>query len=236
MIRETSPIQSSSHNSHIPFSYMRTSLFLLTFIFLLIFLTGVPLLCIFLILKPQMPVFSLQTVHVESYKLNVSSQNLLVSSVFSLNVTAENPNKVALSYEPSRFHVLSQGLVVGLIRIPQFHQPPLSKNVSVQTRVLFERVNVSEIMSASSRKYEDGSSSKAVFDFRILGDVRAQVRIFHLTLPQIKVALDCDLSVSESKFSAGNEVYSMRWSHNQMISFPLNSKTVSKKCSLAILM
>ncbi|KAL0354432.1 UNVERIFIED_CONTAM: GDSL esterase/lipase 5 [Sesamum radiatum] len=177
-----------------------------------------------------MPVFSLQTVHVESYKLNVTSQNLLVSSVFSLNMTADNPNKVALSYEPSRFHVLSQGLVVGLIRIPQFHQPPLSKNVSVQTRVLFERVNVSEIMSGSS------SSSKGVFGIRILGDVRAQVRIFHLTLPKIKVALDCDLSVSESKFSVSNEAHSMRWSHDQMmISVPLSSKTVSKKCSLAIL-
>ncbi|KAL0415005.1 UNVERIFIED_CONTAM: GDSL esterase/lipase 5 [Sesamum latifolium] len=55
-----------------------------------------------------------------------------------------------------------------------------------------------------------------VFDIRILGDVRAQVRIFHLTLPKIKVALDCDLSVSESKFSVSNEVHSMRWSHNQM--------------------
>ncbi|KAK4427439.1 GDSL esterase/lipase 5 [Sesamum alatum] len=164
-----------------------------------------------------MPVFSLQTVHVDSYKLNVTSQNLLVSSVFSLNVTAENPNKaVALSFDPCRFHVLSQGLVVGLIRIPEFHQPPLSKNVSVQTRVLFERVN-------------------GVFGIRILGDVRAQVRIFHITLPKIKVALDCDLSVSESKISVSHEVYSMRWSHKQMISVPLNSQTVSKKCSLAIL-
>lgn len=179
---------SSCQDLNIPFSYTKTLLFFSLFIFLIIFIVGVPLLCIFLILKPKMPGFSLETLNVESYKLDMSSQNLVVSSVFSLNLKADNPNKVGLSFEPSRFYVLSQGLVVGLIRIPQFHQPPLSKNVSVQTRVLFERVNVSEIMDTNSRKYE---SSKGAFDdIRILGDVGAQVRIFNITLPKIKVKLE----------------------------------------------
>ncbi|KAI3455667.1 hypothetical protein Pfo_012330 [Paulownia fortunei] len=211
---------------------MKTCLFLLFFIFFVIFFFGVPLLCVLLILKPQMPDFSLQTVNVESYKLDLSSQNLVVSSVFSLNLRAENPNKIGLSYDPSRFHVLSQGLVVGLIRIPQFHQPPLSKNVSIQTLVLFESVNISDIMYKNSRKDD---SSKGVFDIRILGDVRAEVRIFHITLPKVKIALDCDINVSQSKFSVSNEVHSIRWNHNPLISLPLNSQTVSKKCSLAIL-
>lgn len=184
MIKETSSNQLSCQNLDIPFSFMKTCLFLLLFIFLISFFVGVPLLCIVLILKPQMPDFSLQTVNVESYKLDLSSQNLVVSSVFSLNLRAENPNKIGLSFDPSKFHVLSQGLVVGLIRIPQFHQPPLSKNVSIQTRVLFECVDISEIMYRNSRKDD---SSKGVFDIRILGDVRAQLQIFHITLPKIKV-------------------------------------------------
>lgn len=177
MIKQTSP---SCQNLQTPFSIKKTCLFLILFVFLVIFFLGVPLLCIILILKPQMPGFSLQTVNVESYKLDLSSQNLIVSSVFSLNLRAENPNKVGLSFGPSRLHVLSQGLVVGLIRIPQFHQPPLSKNVSVETRVLVDRVNISDIMYRDSMK--DGGS-----DVRILGDIGAKVRIFNITLPKIKV-------------------------------------------------
>ncbi|PIN09549.1 hypothetical protein CDL12_17870 [Handroanthus impetiginosus] len=213
-------------------TFMKTCLFLLLFISMIIFLFGIPLLCIILILKPQMPDFSLQTVHIQSYKLNITSQNLIVSSIFSLNLIAKNPNKVGLSYDSSRFHVLSQGLVVGLIRIPQFHQPPLSNNVSIQTRALFECVNLSEMMYRNSRK-ED--SSKGVFGIRILGDVGAQVRIFNITLPKIKIALDCDINVNQSKLSVSNQVSNMRWSGNHMISLPLNSQTVSKKCSIAIL-
>ncbi|XP_042052542.1 NDR1/HIN1-like protein 6 isoform X2 [Salvia splendens] len=233
--------QTSSHHSstcqdlNIPFSFNKAILFFLLFIFSIVLIVGVPLLCIFFILKPKMPDFSLQRVDVEFYKLDLSSQNLVVSSVFSLNLKADNPNKIGLSFKASRFYVLSQGLVVGLIRIPQFHQPPLSKNVSVQTRVLFESVNVSEIMDRNSRKYQ--SSNGASDDIRILGDVAAQVRIFNILLPKIKVALDCGINVSQSKVSISNiEVYSMRWIPNQLFSLPLNSHAVSKKCSLAILM
>ncbi|XP_057772990.1 NDR1/HIN1-like protein 6 isoform X2 [Salvia miltiorrhiza] len=204
MRKETSSHHSPCQDLNIPFSFKKTLLFFLLFIFLVIFIVGVPLLCMFFVLKPKMPDFSLQNLDVESYKLDLSSQNLVVSSVFALNLKADNPNKVGLSFEASRFYVLSQGLVVGLIRIPQFHQPPLSKNVSVQTRVLFECVNVSEIMDRNSRKYQ--SSKGASDDIRILGDVSAQVRIFNIVLPKIKFSL------------------------------PLNSQTVSKKCSLAILM
>ncbi|KAG8380209.1 hypothetical protein BUALT_Bualt07G0169600 [Buddleja alternifolia] len=218
----------------IPFSFTKTFLFLLIFIFSIIIVLGIPLLCIFLILKPQTPEFSLQTVHVESYKLDITSQNLVVSSVLSLNLRANNPNKIGLSYDYSRFHVLSQGLVVGLIRIPQFHQPPLSKNVSIQTRVSFERVNVSEIIMQKNSRKDDSSSGDS--DMRILGDIRAQVRIFNIILPKIKVALDCDIFVSQSHFSLSKEVYNMGRIQNHKISLPLNSQTVSKKCSLAILM
>lgn len=174
----------SCHNLNFSFSFMKICFFLLVFVSLIIFFIGVPLLCLILILKPKMPIFSLETVNVESYKLDISSQNLVVSSVSSLNLRADNPNKVGLSFDSSRFHVLSQGLVVGLIRLPQFHQPPLSKNVSVNTRVLFDCVNITEIMYSNLRQDD---SSNGVFGIRILGYVKAQLHIFHVTLPKIKV-------------------------------------------------
>lgn len=183
-MRKETPSNYPCQDLSIPISFKKTLFFFFLFIFLIIFVVGV-LLCIFFVLKPKVPSFSLQTVDVESYKLDVSSQNLIVSSVLSLNLKANNPNKVGLSFEASRFYVLSQGLVVGLIRIPQFHQPPSSQNVSVRTRVLFESINVSEIMDRSSRKYQ--SSNGAFDDIRILGDIAAKVRIFNIFLPKIKV-------------------------------------------------
>ncbi|KAL8466413.1 hypothetical protein ACS0TY_035492 [Phlomoides rotata] len=206
----------SCHNLNFSLSFMKTCFFLLIFVFMAVFVIGVPLLCLVLILKPKMPTFSLETINVESYKLDISSQNLVVSSVSSLNLRADNPNKVGLSFDSSRFHVLSQGLVVGLIRLPPFHQPPLSKNVSVKMRILFECVNITDIMYSSLRRDD---SSNGVFGIRILGYVRAQLHIFHVTLPKIKVALDCDINVSQSKLSVSNieEVYSMRWNPKHMV-------------------
>ncbi|KAL2555181.1 uncharacterized protein Fot_08800 [Forsythia ovata] len=170
-----------------------------------------------------MPIFSVQTVDIESYKIDVnnSDQSIFVSTVSSLILKAENPNKVGLSYGASRFHVLSQGLVVGLIRIPQFHQPPLSKNVSVEMRVLFECMNISQIMASA-----DGN----IFQIRISGDIRAQVGILNITFPKLKVALDCDLSISHLSFR--NQVWIQ---NNNMISLPLNSKAFSNKCHFGIL-
>lgn len=184
-MRKETPSNYPCQDLSIPISFKKTLLFFFLFIFLIISVVGVLILCIVFVLKPKVPSFSLQKVDVESYKLDVSSKNLVVSSVLSLNLKADNPNKVGLSFEASRFYILSQGLVVGLIRIPQFHQPPSSQNVSVQTRVLFESINVSEIMDRSLRKYQ--SSNGAFDDIRILGDIAAKVRIFNFVLPKIKV-------------------------------------------------
>ncbi|KAL6568330.1 hypothetical protein OROHE_004014 [Orobanche hederae] len=217
------------------FPFMKTSFFLILIISsLLILFLGVPLLCIILILKPHMPDFSIKTVHVKSYKLDISSENLMVSSFLFVHLIAENPNKVGLSYGPSRFHVLSRGLVVGLIRIPEFHQPPSSKNVSVETRVLLESVNVGEIMYGSSEEGDDDDPSSGVSGLRMLGDVRVRVGMSRIAFPKVKIALDCNINVNQSRFSFNSEVHGMKRNHNPLISIPFNSRSVSKKCSIAI--
>ena len=65
-----------------------------------------------------------------------------------------------------------------------FIQPAHSNNVSVPTRVLFECVNVSQIVDGAS--LHDGSR-KDMIQMNILGDVRAQLLVLHMAFLKIKV-------------------------------------------------
>lgn len=178
------------------------------------------ILVIVLILKPQKPIFTIQAVKIESYKFdidledfatrgrpsiyNVSGQKisdtgdefylrefsqikekeLFVSSVISMNLSGVNPNKFGINYGTLRFHVLEEGLTIGMIRILRFYQPPKSKGINVPAQVMFECVDVSKLIQGNSAN--NGISSQ----LRILGDVRARVRIPHFALlPSFKVLL-----------------------------------------------
>jgi hypothetical protein len=117
---------------------------------------------------------------------------LFVSSAISMTLNSENPNRVGISYSASRFRISNQGLVIGMILIPEFHHPPHSCNVTVQTKVLFDRLNVTQLLISSPI-------------IRISGDIRARVRIFRITLPKLKVALDCDVNLDHKYLSLGGE-------------------------------
>lgn len=159
------------------------------FLFLLILfwivLLGTASLIIVFVFKPQKPVFSLKTVRLDLYELNAySGSTLLLSSVTTLTLNAQNPNKLGLAYRPSRLHIYFEGLPIGTIRVPGFLQPAHSSNVSVPTRVLFECLNVSHILAA-----QDVESMKNKVQLRILGDVKAHLLVFHVTLLKIKVCV-----------------------------------------------
>lgn len=172
--------------------------FLLLFLLLFLALPGTTVLVTLLILHPQKPIFSIQTVKVESYKLQVKSdKEIFLSSLLSLNLTALNPNKVGISYDTSRLHILDQdddGITVGMLRVPRFHQPPKSKDINVAAQVIFGCVNLSKILSGKlllQQQQQDNANTNKISlsqsQFRILGDVKAQVHLFHLPLPKFKV-------------------------------------------------
>lgn len=176
---------SCSKRFYLPCSFKRSCCFFLTFVLLIVLVLGLTALVIFVVLKPQKPLFSIQTAKIESYRLDMEpKKDLFVSSFLSLTLNASNPNRVGITYGTSRLHVLVNGLVIGMIRIPQFHQPPQSKNISVQAQVIFECVNVSELTSGN---FMDENSKNGLFQIRILGDIKAQVRILRVTLPKLKV-------------------------------------------------
>ncbi|XP_015162294.1 uncharacterized protein [Solanum tuberosum] len=192
---------------------------------------------LYLVLKPQNPNFTLQKLKVQSYNLNVSNSGSdpLFSSVISLTLLAQNPNKVGIRYKPTRFHVFNEGVVIGMIQVPAFYQPPRSNNLTLETRAIFYCVNVTQILSNIS--LQQNSSTNSVTLASILGDVKAQVKLFNVNLPKVKLAVECAINIDQNYIKLSNQmVYSLKAGKSNTISLPMNNirGSFSNKCSASI--
>lgn len=209
------------------------------FLLILIFLTFTTSLFFIFFLKPQKPVFTLQTITVDYYKLHVhSNSTLFISSLLSLTLNAQNPNKVALRFSASRLYLYHERLpLLGVIQVPAFYQPAQSNDTSLLTRVLFRCVDVTRVIAGGS--IQDRSSKKVV-QMKMLGDIRVHVLFYHLTLPTIKVALDCDIIFDYTQFFTlinklqNQAVYGRRLDDHTASSFADYSRFLSKNCTLAL--
>ncbi|KAL9368741.1 hypothetical protein Peur_039940 [Populus x canadensis] len=212
-------------------SFKTCFLFLLFFFLFLFVAIGIAALVVVFILKPKEPRFSLETIRVDSYKLNAySNSTLLISSVVSLLLNAQNHNKVGIKYSPSRLHIFNQGIPIGLIRVPQFYQPAHSDNVGLTAQISLPRLNVTRIFDQGVSKEK---ARKNVLQMKILGDARLHLLLSRLTLPKIKVALECDIAFNYTEFSFKDELFSMKVVRDLIASFPVKSESISKKCKLA---
>ncbi|XP_062154264.1 NDR1/HIN1-like protein 10 [Alnus glutinosa] len=212
-------------------SFKRCCCCLLIFLVFIVVAVGVAILIVIFLLKPEKPFFSFQTVKLDWYELDAYSGSVLfVSSVMTLTLNAQNPNKVGLRYSPSRLNVYYEGVPIGVIRVPGFFQPAHSNNVSVRTRVLFHSVNVTQLVAGAS--LQDGSR-KDIIQMNILGDVRVQLLVFDMNFLKIKVALDCDINIDYKELALESEVYITRVVQKHFASFPPNSKFIFMKCALA---
>ncbi|XP_062087927.1 NDR1/HIN1-like protein 10 [Humulus lupulus] len=213
-------------------SFKRSCLFLFLFIFFILVLVGIATLIIVFVIKPKSPVFSLQSVRLDLYELNpYLGSTLFISSVITLTLNAQNPNKVGIRYSPSQLHVYHEGLPIGSIRVPGFLQPACSYNMTVPTRVLFQSVNVSHILAVASMQE---NSKKNMIQMKIMGDVKTHLLAFHITLLKIKVALECDIDVDVKQLSIQTEVSRIKRVNDHMASlFPTSAQTIFRKCALA---
>nr|GMC75944.1 NDR1/HIN1-like protein 13 [Ipomoea batatas] len=214
------------------FSFKKFSLFLSIFVLAITLILGSTALVVVFILKPHQPVFSLQAIKLDSYKLDVSGDSTLyVSSVVSLTLIAGNPNKFGVGYSPTVLHLLYQSDDIGMVIVPGFYQPAHSKNLTFETEALFQCVNVSEILSGISRNSRNNDS----FQASIVGDVVAEVRLLHVHLPKVKLALECNISIDQSSFMYSVEaLHNMKAVKNHTISLPINWQSFSKECSIAV--
>ncbi|XP_028064305.1 uncharacterized protein LOC114267466 [Camellia sinensis] len=214
------------------YSFKRCCFFVFIFLFFTAATLGAITLIIFFVLKPREPVFSLQTIKLDAYKLDTNSNSMLfVSSVISLTLNAQNPNKVGIKYSRSRLHVLHEGLPIGEIKVPNFYQPAHSTNVSVRARVLFQCVNVSELIYGDS---SEDDTMKGIVKMKLVGDIAAHVQVLHITLPKFKVALECDIGIDYKNSTFRNELLAVRDFEEHFASLiSSDSETFSKNCSLA---
>ncbi|KAJ6942708.1 hypothetical protein NC652_008496 [Populus alba x Populus x berolinensis] len=69
---------------------------------------------------------------------------------------------------------------------------------------------------------------------KILGDVRLHMRLSNLTLPRIKVALECDIDFNYIEFALEDQLFVMKKVQDHIASFSINFESISKKCTLAL--
>lgn len=170
---------------HNAYSFKTCCFFVIIFLSFIVIAIGIVILLVIFVLRPQEPRFSLQTIKVDSYKLFVNSNStLLVSSVASLILNAQNHNKIGIKYSPSLLHLYHGGIPIGLIRVPGFYQPAYSDNVNVTTQISLPCVNVTQIFSEG---LSQDKARRNIVQMKILGDIRLQLLLSHLTLPKIKV-------------------------------------------------
>ncbi|XWS20007.1 hypothetical protein CRYUN_Cryun31cG0064800 [Craigia yunnanensis] len=67
-------------------------------------------------------------------------------------------------------------------------------------------------------------------------DIKVNFHFLHITLPKIKVALDCDINFEYRELAFLNEAYSNKAAKNLLASFSNGSISFVKKCALAIYM
>ncbi|XP_076943869.1 NDR1/HIN1-like protein 13 [Bidens hawaiensis] len=166
----------------------------------LVLLTLAVTLVIFLAVKPKKPDFTLQQVGIQYINLVPPSPTLSAASlslVIRMIFTARNDNKVGIKYEDSTFDIMYRGIPLGRGVVPGFYQPAHSVRL-VQTTVTVDRVNV--LQADAGELLRDASVNDRV-ELRIIGDIRAKIRIFGFTSPAVQVSIGCAIAVSPKKQS-----------------------------------
>ncbi|CAH1422892.1 unnamed protein product [Lactuca virosa] len=204
--------------------YQKFCLILLVIVGLLILISGFFSLIIIFILKPRRPIFSFRTIDISSYNFDVrDSSDISLSTVASVTLITQNPNKIGIKYDFSKLQILDNGLVAGMIRIPEFYQPAGSHNLRVEIDILFWDLDVTSIMSGVEINN---------FTIKVLGDIGVHLHVMKIELPKIKVSLDCDVAIDGRYLISWNKISSLKAVKNYIAHFNAKSDAFSKKCSI----
>ncbi|KAJ0981056.1 hypothetical protein J5N97_009311 [Dioscorea zingiberensis] len=170
-------------------SYTSTSFRRLCCLFTLILLNlealvAATLIILIFVFRPKEPIFHLHSIKFQSFNLNTNSSQQFnaSSSVASLVLVTENPNKLGIRYNSSELAVLYEQQTVGVIEVPVFYQPPSSRNVTVEVQVSYQPWQVINIINGISVSSNDTTNG----DLRIFGGIQAQPHALNFPLLTIK--------------------------------------------------
>lgn len=180
VLESTTPFSNRFCCQRICTLYTLKRFFLLLFFLVLFSIIAIAIaaLPVILLLKPREPIFALQSFRLDWYNISVKSGGSpFLSSVFTLDLTSQNPNKIGIKYSPSRLLVIDDGdAVIGTIRVPEVFQPARSDDRSVRTRVLLHRFDVDLFDTA-----------REFVEMKIIGDVGVELFVLHVAVMKMKV-------------------------------------------------
>lgn len=164
---------------------------LLTFLALLAVAVA---LVIALAVKPKKPTFDLNQVAVQY--LLVTPTATTSTAYLSLNITllftADNPNKVGIRYDPTRFYVLYHGVPLGTAVVEGFEQAAHSAKMVAAT----VEVSRFDVMQTDALELVRDAEVNDRVELRITGDVGAKIRFLGVTSPRVKVSVYCAIVIS----------------------------------------
>ncbi|KGN45450.1 uncharacterized protein LOC101214000 [Cucumis sativus] len=196
-------------------------LFLAIFSIIAIAIAALP---VIFLLKPREPIFSLHSVRLDWYNITIRSGSPILSSVFTLTLNSQNPNKLGIKYSPSRLLLIyDESAVIGTIRVPEVFQPARSGERIVRTRLLLHQLDVDLL-----------ETTREFVEMKIIGDVGVELFVLHMKVIKMKVALKCDVDIDYRKLNFREEILGNGESVGKALdSIPSNSKTMSSKCGIA---
>lgn len=167
----------------------------LSLLLLLLVAIGIALFFI-LVLKPTKPEFVLQSVSVQNFKVERELQGFTNFAVYlSMNIalifSASNPNKVSINYSPTDFNCVYKDAVLGVAKVPSFHQAAHSHSTLTAVLVV-DHVNV--LQSSSLDLLNDATLNDRVA-VTINGPVRARVKVLGINSPKVEVNVNCRLVI-----------------------------------------
>ncbi|XP_076947473.1 uncharacterized protein LOC143619422 [Bidens hawaiensis] len=168
---------------------------ILLFSFLLLLSLAV-ILVIVLAVKPKKPQFNLQQLTLQYLNPNPTDSNNVVLT-FRMLFNAKNDNIAGIKYSDSTFTIMYRGVPVGRGVVRGFYQAARTEK-SVATTVSVDR---SKLLQADAEALVRDVSVNDRVELRVMGDVKARIRVIGITSPTVQVSIDCAIVISPSKQS-----------------------------------
>ncbi|KAI5079391.1 hypothetical protein GOP47_0004870 [Adiantum capillus-veneris] len=167
----------------------------LSLLFLLLIAIGIALFFI-LVLKPTKPEFVLESASIQDFKVDREVQGLTNFAIYlSMNIalvfSASNPNKVAINYSPTEFNCVYKDAILGVAKVPSFHQAAHSHSALTAVLVV-DHVN---ILQASSVDLLNDATVNDRVALTINGPVKARIKVLGINSPKVEVNVNCRLVI-----------------------------------------